>query len=377
LFYLEDILIEGFRNYRRQKLQPHPRLNIIIGENGQGKTNLLESIFYLSVTRSFRTNQDRDLVHWEGNFFSLKASFFNDNVKNVVKIGYRHNEQLKIFINNNPVNRYEHMHQFPIVVFSPDDILLIREGPAVRRRFINLEASRLNPLYLHELKEYHRVLLHRNSVLKNYGNSANIGEMLAPWDQALVKLGLNLIRARVELIKTLEKEARVFFNQMTGARENLHLDYESTVDYRNDYREMENVFCEELLTKRGRELKRGYTLTGPHLDDLKIKINGFDARRYSSQGQKRTAALALKMAEVSLFKKHNEVYPIVLLDDVFSEFDYDRKRHLLDFLNNNAGQCFLTSAVSLDELIIKLNKDYKIITVSQGSVINETVRTGS
>ncbi len=377
MFYLENITIEGFRNYRLQTFQPHPRLNIIIGENAQGKTNLLESIFYVSVTRSFRSNRDRDLAHWETRFFSLKATFLKENVKNVVRVGYRPNEQLKISINNNSVNRYEHMHQFPIIVFSPDDIMLIREGPAVRRRFINLEASRLNPLYLHELKDYHRVLLHRNSILKNYGNSANIREMLAPWDQALVKLGLNLIRARVELIKTLEKEARAFFNQMTGSRENLHLGYESTVDYRDDYREMENAFYEELLGKRGRELKRGSTLTGPHLDDLKIKINGFDARRYSSQGQKRTAALALKMAEVSLFKKHNEVYPIVLLDDVFSEFDFARKLHLLDFLNNNAGQCFLTSAVNLDELVKNLHKDYKIITVSRGRVVDEAVKTGS
>jgi len=373
LFYIDSLTIRGFRNYRQQQLQFHPRLNLIIGKNAQGKTNLLESIYYLSVNRSFRTNRDQDLPHWEESTFFIKGIFIKDEFKHSVQTSYSQNNQLKILINDNPVNRYDHLQTFPVVIFSPDDLQIIKDGPSVRRRFINLEASRLNPAYLKELKAYQRVLLQRNHLLKEKHDYCNYKTLLEPWDQSLVSLGSNIIRERIKIINDLEQEADCFFNLMTGGREKLSLKYESTVRYYYDHAEMKNNYMQVLLDKRSQEIKKGTTTIGPHLDDLKISINGYDTRRYSSQGQKRTAALALKMAEVHLFKKINNECPVILLDDVFSEFDSHRKENLLDFLRDNADQCFISTAINVDNFGDKLKKGHKRFIVFQGSIKDETV----
>lgn len=371
MYYIDSLLIKGFRNYRHQQLQFNPRLNILVGENGQGKTNLLEIIYYLSVTRSFRTNRDQELAHWDDRFFFLKGCFLKDDFRNEVQINYRQNGQLKVLINNDPVKRYDHLQRFPVVVFSPDDLLLIREGPSTRRRFLNLEASRLSPVYFKELRAYQRVLQQRNHLLKDKYNNGMINKLLEPWDQSLVTLGGNIIHSRLEMIRELEKEARPFFDQMTDSKEKLSLEYVSSVEVSGEPPVSKESFYRELLAKRDQELKRGSTAIGPHLDDFKILLNGRDTRMYSSQGQKRTAALALKMAEVSLFKKQHDDCPIILLDDVFSELDQERKSHLLDFLKDNTGQCFITTAVGLNSLVASLNRDHKVITVHQGSISNE------
>ncbi len=377
MFYLEDLTIRGFRNYRQQQLQFHPRLNIFVGENAQGKTNLLESIYYLSVNRSFRTNRDQELIHWDDNVFFLKGIFNKNGFQHSAQASYSQRGQLKIVVNNNHVNRYDNLQFFPVVVFSPDDLQIIREGPSVRRRFINLETSRLDPLYFKDLKAYQRVLLQRNHLLKEKQNHRKINEFLEPWDQALVSLGSSIIRARIAMIDLLEKEADLFFDLLTDSRERLSLEYISTVDHTPDPAVTISNFQQALMKKRNQEIRRGTTAIGPHLDDIKISINGHDTRRYSSQGQKRTAALALKMAEVYLFEKRNSDCPIILLDDVFSELDNERKQHLLDFLKDNAGQCFISSAVDLGNLGDNLHRGYKKFSVCQGSINDETVRLSS
>lgn len=377
MFYLEGLSIEGFRNYQHQKLQFHPRLNLLIGENAQGKTNLLESIFYLSVTRSFRTHRDQELVHWGNALFFLKGIFVKEDFKNTVRVHYPQNGKLKVSINDAVVNRFEHMQRYPVIVFSPDDLMIIKEGPAVRRRFINLEASRLSNAYLQDLKNYQRVLMQRNNILKEKKSRSQINDLLSPWDHALIKYGVSLIKYRLEIIEALEKEAQFFFDKITSSKEILTMQYESTVSYNKDNKEMENSFFHDLRGKRDQEIKRSSTIMGPHLDDIKIYINGYDSRYYSSQGQKRTAALALKMSEISLFKNQNDFCPILLLDDVFSEFDEIRKQHLLDFLRENNGQCFITTAVDQSCLLKNLKRDYKVISVCQGNVKDETIRTSS
>jgi len=376
LYYLDHLSIEGFRNYQHQKLRFHPCLNILVGENAQGKTNLLESIFYLSVNRSFRTRKDHELVNFKSPFFVLKGSFIKDEFKHQIQVNYQQNNRLKVMVNNNHVNRYDLMQNYPVVVFSPDDLQIISDGPSIRRRFINLEASRLNPTYLKELRDYQRVLNQRNHVLKEKKSKAEIIDQLTPWDHPLTTLGVKLIRTRIEIIKDLEKEAQHFFNKITLSSESLALDYASTIQYIPDAEEMRKQYYQKLMVLRDQELKRFSTLIGPHLDDIKIFINGNDARRFSSQGQKRTAALALKMGEVSLFKQNNNLSPIILLDDVFSELDSERKAHLLDFISANAGQCIITTAVDLSKLMQNLSKEHKLLFVHQGSIIDETIRAG-
>lgn len=372
MFYLDNLLLRGFRNYLDQQLFFHPNLNLVVGENAQGKTNLLESIYYLSVTRSFRTTREQELANFEDRTFFLRGQFVVDDFKNKVQVSYRLGDQLKVLVDDNPAYRFDHLQRFPVVVFSPDDLQIIKDGPSVRRRFLNLEGSRLSPLYFDDLKNYHRALLQRNALLKNIGASSSLSERLEPWDQSLASFGVNIIKTRIYLLEALEKEADLFFESMTGSVEKLNLTYKGTVIFNGDTSIMKDSFLRSLREKRSMDIKKGSTSVGPHLDDFKISINGFDTRHYSSQGEKRTAALALKMAEVSLFNTRNKECPIILLDDVFSEFDRSRKEHLLRFLKEKKGQCFISTAGDLNELAESLGRECNIIKVKQGRASYET-----
>lgn len=372
MFYLEKLHLKGFRNYHDQQLQFHPRLNLLVGDNAQGKTNLLEAIYYLSVTRSFRTNRDQELANFDDRYFYLKGIFFKNDFYDQVQISYRYNDQLKFTVNNNRVKRFENLHKYPVVVFSPDDLQVIREGPSFRRRFLNLEGSKLSPLYFKDLKDYQRVVTQRNALLKTKSSVSQLNRLLEPWDQSLVELGVKLIASRIELTRALEEEAQIFFSKMTSAGEQLKLHYHSTVKTSENQEQMVSGFLKQLVDKRELEYKRGTTMVGPHLDDLKISINGIDSRRFSSQGQKRTAALALKMAEIRLFWQRNQINPIILLDDVFSEFDSGRKKHLLQFLRETAGQCFISTATGYSDIINQLQSESMVFKVKQGNAENET-----
>jgi len=375
-FYLESLLLNNFRNYAQLQIDFHPRLNIISGENGQGKTNLIEAVYFLSVTRSFRTNRDQDLAGLPEQHFFIKGQFVKDDFKNILQISYN-DKQLKVVIDNDRKSRFDHLQQFPVVAFSPDDLLIVREGPAIRRRYINLEASRLNQLYFLEMRAYHRVLLQRSKLLKEKRNRREIEKLLEPWDDSLINHGSAVIRFRKELVRQLATEAAPFFSRMTAGQEELSLKYICSFESDDDCVDLERQFLEALLKKRELELRRQTTVVGPHLDDLCIIINGRDSRKYSSQGQKRTVALALKMAEVTMLHQKNGNWPILLLDDVFSEFDCQRKEQLLDFLAGINGQCFLTSAVALEQLPVELSGCYYKINVQRGIISNEKDGPGS
>ncbi len=375
MFYLESLLLNNFRNYAQLQINFHPRLNIISGENGQGKTNLIEAVFFLSVTRSFRTNRDQELAGFTGQHFFIKGQFVKDDFKNILQISYNE-KQLKVFIDNDRKNRFDHLQQFPVVAFSPDDLLIIREGPATRRRYINLEASQLNQRYFLEMRAYHRVLLQRNKLLKENRNRREIEKLLEPWDDSLITHGSAVIRFRKELVSQLATEAAPFFSRMTAEQEELSLVYVGSFASEGNCTGLERQFREELLKKRETEIKRQTTVVGPHLDDICIIINGRDSRKYSSQGQKRSAALALKMAEATMLYQKNGNWPILLLDDVFSEFDCQRKEQLLDFLGGINSQCFLTTAVALEQLPAKLSSCSYKINVQRGMISNEKDGSG-
>lgn len=371
---IETLSLKNFRNYLQQEVCFHPHLNFVIGDNAQGKTNLLESIYFLSVNRSFRTSRDHELIRWNSGFFFIKGLFSKGDFQYDVRASYPHNSRLKIMVNGAAAVRYEHISQLPVVVFSPDDLAIIRDGPAVRRRFINLEASRLDQLYLNRLRDYQRVMMQRNIILKEEKNRSQANNLLAPWDQSLVEYGSAIIKTRVKLIDKIGEEAQFFFDKLTASREKLSLHYLSNLYRTKDLDCLEEIFFDDLERKRDRELKVGTTLSGPHLDDLKIAIDGYDTRHYSSQGQKRAAALALKMAVVNLFKEKCLADPIVILDDVFSELDSARKRQLFLFLQSKTGQCFISTALKHDELAEEIGDDHKTFLVQRGVVDSETGR---
>lgn len=377
MYYIDSLMLKAFRNYKQQHLYFSPRLNILVGENGQGKTNLIEAIYYLTVTRSFRTNRDQELANWNDNSFLIKGVFVKNSFKDELQVKYRSGKPLNVKLNQESLNRFDHLQRYPVVVFSPDDLMLIREGPSIRRRFLNLEGSRLSPVYFSALRSYQKVLQQRNRLLKeSFNNRLMMKQLIEPWNDSLVSIGSSIIQTRVKIIKELENEAKNFFKQMTRANETLTLEYDCEFEYSTEQKETMKNFLEVLLSRNEIELRRGSTQVGPHLDDLKILINGYDTRKYSSQGQKRTAALALKMAEVSLFKKMHEDWPIILLDDVFSELDQNRKQYFLNYIRANTGQCFITTATDRNEIINNLEVEHKIFSVCRGSVNNENSGSG-
>ncbi len=373
MFYLDRLILQGFRNYQRQELQFHPKLNIVYGINGQGKTNIIESILYLSLTRSFRTGRDQDMVKHGESLFHIKGCFHHDDLFHEVRVSYQCGKGVKLSVNNHDVKRYEHIQQFPAIIFSPDDLSLVKEGPAARRRFINLIASRLNRLYFNELKEYQRVLMQRNYLLKKYHGNRKMNDLLDPWDEALVRFGANIFMVRKELIRSIQDYANIFFRNMTSDDENLTLIYKCSPSHSaalTTVEDVANALGVALQKKREAELAKGSSLVGPHLDEIKIIINNNDARSFASQGQIRTAVLALKMAEAELFRERNSFFPIILLDDVFSEFDLDRKKQLMLFLKENRAQCFITTAVDIMDLVQGHHLEYKLLMVNRGKVVD-------
>ncbi len=366
--YLENISLKNFRNYSVQTVSFHPDINILFGSNAQGKTNLLEAIYYLCTSRSARTNNDQELIKKGSNFFFIKGSFRRNESNYLVETGYQYPQGVKIKLNSKEIKRSAFIHQIPVVIFCPEDILLLKEGPALRRRFLNLEGSRLNPLYYTNFKDYFRALQQRNRLLKEHRHGILDPALLEPWDQELVKLGAAIIRMRIAMLKDLEQQSFIFFNLLTGALESLSIMYQSSIDYQDHLEHLEDSFRLQLKKNLALDQKRGYTSVGPHLDDFSVAINGLDARKFASQGQQRTAVLALKMGELALFKQAGGAEPIVLLDDVFSEFDQRRQQHLFTYLSERDGQSFITTAVKIKHFETGPKKRFNIFTVCKGKI---------
>lgn len=370
--FLEQIAIKNFRNLENQVLCFNRKINIIQGLNAQGKTNLLEAIYFLAVSRSFRTVMDSEIINFTSpnSYFHLKGILTRKAGKKNVEIGYQLPQRLQIKVNGSPIKRADYIHRNPVVVFVPDDLLLIKEGPSFRRRFLNLESSRLEPLYYQSLKDYNRVLQQRNRILKekkSISYSTNYSTM-QPWNEVLIRLGSQLIRKRTAILKNIEKQARIFFQGLTASEEKLSLQYSSSVPYGETDR-IEYYFEKKLNETARQELIRGSTLVGPHLDDFTVCIDDHDAKKFASQGQQRTAVLAIKMGEINLFGHSADENTVVLLDDVFSEFDRKRRKQLLEFLFKREGQSFITTAsynrnTDIDGAV-------QIFLVDKGKIIDE------
>ena len=335
----------------------------------------MEAAYYLAVSRSFRTSQDSEIIRFGSDYFYLKGAFVTGEGRCISETGYRQPHRLQIRINGKLLTRSDYIYRHPVVIFAPDDLFLVKEGPSVRRRFLDMECSRLKPLYYSKLRQYYRALRQRNSILKEKRGSRFIDfSVMEPWEQALAETGVWIIMERIKFLEELEKTAHAHFTSLTAAGGNLALRYRSTVHFVVDHALTVNSYREQLYGARFKELRKGSTVLGPHLDDFSVMINDLDLRKYGSQGQQRTAVLSLKMGEVDLFNSTGGENSILLLDDVFSELDEERRSRLLDFLETRDDQSFITTAVPLPD------RDYKkkayFFTVSGGEVKFERTGTG-
>lgn len=371
LVKLISLDLRNFRNYHGKKIDFHPCLNIIVGLNAQGKSNLLEAINYLSIFSSFRNAKDVDMIKWGQSYFFVEGLIRKKNGEYLLSFGYNL-ENKKIFkVNGNQrKNISDMLGVFNSVVFSPEDLNIVKTGPAARRKFLDKEMIQLFPSYYFSLIQYQKILGQRNNLLKEIRGNINKKETLEIWNYQLIDNGSRIIKKRLEVLKKLGPLARLTHRKITDGEEELDLNYESLEVEKEEklkkltLEEIKSIFSDQLEKKSKIEILRGVSLIGPHRDDLKITINGVDARKFGSQGQQRTAALALKIAELELVKSETGEYPVLLLDDVMSELDEKRRDQLLLYIGEKV-QTFITTT----DLDFKYAEG-KIIHISQGEIKN-------
>jgi len=340
--YVSTLTLKNFRNYREISLEFDPKLNIFAGANAQGKTNLLEGLVYASIGKSHRS-RDEDLPTWGSGFFRISAVIQNHDRECQIEIGWQ-DRRKKILINGVKQRKAgDLLGKFNTVLFAPEDLQMVKGGPAERRSFLDLEISQLNPLYYYDLQQYYKILSQRNNLLKQIDQRRSSEGLLEIWDQQLIECGAKIYAKRMEILRKLSPLARLMQRKITEGKETLEIQYLSSIEASkespDEYKE-----CWRRLMELSRkdELMRGYTLFGPHRDDLKCLVNQTDVRYFGSQGQQRTTALALKLAELELVKSEIGCYPVLLLDDVMSELDDLRQKYLLETIQERI-QTFITT----------------------------------
>lgn len=339
--FIRRLYLEGFRNYRRADLEWHARINLLSGLNAQGKSNLLEAVTYLSLTTSFRAAAEPELLGWDAPHFFVEGQIESEREGSfTVSAAYDRDKNKRWRLNGQPQTRKSDLvGLFHTVIFSPEDVDLVKAGPGERRRFLNRQISQLYPEHLRHLLRYHKVLSQRNSCLRQEAD-----QQLEIWDAQLAELGAAVIFRRRQVLRELTPLAAALHAELSGG-EALDLRYKSFAGAAQavNTEEIQALFLLELQRLRPAELARGSTLIGPHRDDLLVYINGEPAKAYASQGQQRTVALSLKLAELELAREHKGEWPALLLDDVLSELDEKRQKALLQHLDGDI-QTFITSA---------------------------------
>jgi DNA replication and repair protein RecF len=347
LMFLSGLELRNFRNYPLLQLKLLPGVNIFLGENAQGKTNILEAVVLLCIGKSFRTRKESDFIRWENEAAYLKGNFEADDGTFQVEIGFGAQTK-KIKINGQDVKGFDCFAKVPVVVFSPEDLQLIKGGPQYRRDFIDLYLAQIDPKYRHVYLNYYKILQQRNRFLKASFYSPTEWEV---WNEQLIDKGTQVILYRAFLLEKIQSYIATAHSRISVEREFLKLDYCCLGKYLNPERNETGIRAlleREIQRVKGAEMERKISLAGPQRDDFVLSINqGIDLKTFGSQGQQRTAALALKLGMVEVIRETREKPPLLLLDDVMSEFDDTRKLSLLKILINST-QTLITATSRRD-----------------------------
>lgn len=344
---LKSLSLTHFRNYAKQEVTFSPGVNVFIGENAQGKTNLLEAIYMLSLARSHRTAKDREVIGWGESFARLDGVIEKKNTTLPLTLTLTaHGKAAKV--NHLEQRRLsDYVGQLNVVLFAPEDLELVKGAPQQRRKFIDMELSQMDALYLHESTHYQRLLKQRNAYLKQLQRRETQDELyLDVLSEQLITSAEAIIRARQRFIQQLETIAQPIHRALTEGKETLTLTYEATLPLMEAKAPLKDDLSAAFQAVRAKEIDKGVTLLGPQREDIHFAINGQDVQKFGSQGQQRTTALSLKLAEIECMQQVLGDYPILLLDDVLSELDDQRQTHLLKSIEDKI-QTFLTTT-SLD-----------------------------
>lgn len=330
---IESLKLDNFRNYGQLELEFHPGTNLFYGDNAQGKTNILEAVYVCGTTRSHRTSRDRELIRFGEEESHLRMQMKRGDMSWRIDMHLRRSKAKGIAINAVPIRRASELIGLgKFIFFSPEDLAIIKNGPAERRRFLDMELCQLDRVYVSSLASYNRVLLQRNRLLKDLAFRPQDLPTLDVWDEQLITYGSKIINTREKFAEHLDEIVRPIHTRLSADKELLTVGYDRNVSAQE--------FADKVRKGRERDLYLKSTETGPHKDDLSFQINNIDIRRYGSQGQQRTCALSLKLAEIELVRQATDDSPVLLLDDVLSELDVRRQHDLLSSIGDI--QTFIT-----------------------------------
>jgi DNA replication and repair protein RecF len=352
---IDKLRLEGFRNYSEQSLVFDRNCNVIYGENAQGKTNLLEAIVYLSCGKSPRTASDREIIGFDREFAALTGYIRSRDRDFITEIVLQRGRRRKMTVNGVPAKNSSALSDvLHTVFFAPEDLLLIREGAAARRRFMDLSLCQLRPRYAEALSEYNRLYEHKTRILRDCEDYPSLLDPLPEFNARLCQTGAVLIHYRARFVRALAEYAVLAHSECSGGREELSLTYQTVKTIENPFADTPALISaleEHQAAHYEAELASRLCLSGPHKDDIDVSLNGRSARQYASQGQVRTAALSMKLAEREIHRNVFGEYPIMLLDDVLSELDPKRQEYVLNRIAG--GQIFITCCESdrLDSLL--------------------------
>ncbi|PWG00522.1 DNA replication/repair protein RecF [Levilactobacillus bambusae] len=370
--YLQELQLHDFRNYDDVDVQFGRGVNVLLGENAQGKTNLLEAIYVLALTRSHRTHNDHDLINWEAKTAQVRGKIVKVTGTTPIELDFSARGK-KAKINHLEQARLsQYVGQFNVILFAPEDLSLVKGAPAIRRRFVDMEFGQMSSRYLYNLAQYRDVLKQRNRYLRllQHHRAKDLVYLGVLSDQ-LAAYGAEVVFQRLDMLKKLEKWAQKLHFEISQEREQLSFKYDTKIpvdqltNTETIYAALQKLYADN----QDKEIERGTTLFGAHRDDLQFFVNGKNVQTFGSQGQQRTTALSVKLAEIDLMKEETGEYPVLLLDDVLSELDDARQTHLLTAIQDKV-QTFLTTT-SLSGIARKLVHDPTIFNIDGGQLTPE------
>ena len=363
--HVNEIKIENFRNIDFMGIFPHKEINVIYGQNGQGKTNLLEAIWLFTGCKSFRNSKDSELIQFDNENSKISMSFETALRENNASI-FIEKKRMASLNGVNLGSPRELIGKYYAVVFSPIHLSLIKDGPINRRKFIDTAISQTDNVYAKKLTYFNHLITQKNALLKNASENSSLLDTLDIWDEKIALAGADVIVDRINYIKKLQVKASEIYNGISGEKEELTIKYLSNVRYESeDKQDIARIYFESMLKHRPNDLYLKNTTTGPHRDDIEISINGISARKFGSQGQQRSASLALKLGEAEIIKDLKGEHPIILLDDVMSELDSTRQNYILNKMTGK--QVFITCCEK--ETISRLHAG-KVFKIENGKAVD-------
>lgn len=352
---IKSIELKNFRNYENLHLSFDEGTNILFGNNAQGKTNILEAAYMSGTTKSHKGSKDKEMIRFGEQEAHIRTVVLKQGKEYQIDMHLKQSRSKGIAVNRVPMKKASELFGIlNIVFFSPEDLNIIKNGPAERRRFLDVELCQLDKLYLSDLTNYNKILNQRNKLLKDMVYRPDLSDTLPIWDMQLVETGKKIIRRRKQFVEELNEIVHDIHFKISGEKEELELKYEPSID---------DIFFEDELNRvKVRDLKLCQTSVGPHRDDLLFSIQRVDIRKFGSQGQQRTSALSLKLSEIELVKRSIHDAPVLLLDDVLSELDSSRQNYLL---NNIYDTQTMITCTGLDEFVknrFQINRVFEVIS---------------